>query len=406
MTVPSQRPRRADASSRDRARRQLPRRPSGPCTLVRVRRLPPLLVALLACALAGALPAPAIAAPQQEFVGVVSDETFEDLGSARHTNVPAEMAALGIGTVRQNFDWNFLARGKARGRLNYVWLDRFIGGMARHNIRVMPILFNPPRSLTRRPKRKAKRGAYPPKKLDAIGRYGALLARRYGSRGSFWRANPGIPAKTIVFYQVWNEPNLPVYWQPKPNARQYAAMLRHSRRLIRRVDRRARIVTAGIPASKIRGSIPQGRFISQMYRAKAKSGFDILALNPYAKSPGGVLARVRSVRRVMNRNRDRRAGIWATEFGWADSGSPRGKKRRGFDVGPSRQAANIRRVIPLLWRYRRSLRLQGIVYYAMRDQRVYRGGKRFWGLHTGLKRRNGSHKPAFTAFEEAVASLR
>ena len=59
-----------------------------------------------------------------------------------------------------------------------------------------------------------------------------------------------------------------------------------------------------------------------------------------------------------------------------------------------------------MWKARKRLKLRGAVYYAWRDQRVYAGGKHFWGLHTGLHRVNGRPKPAFRAFRSTVRSLR
>ena len=52
-----------------------------------------------------------------------------------------------------------------------------------------------------------------------------------------------------------------------------------------------------------------------------------------------------------------------------------------------------------------TLKLRGFFYFAWKDGAVYKGGKDFWGLHTGLLRKNGTRKPAFAAFKKAVAAL-
>jgi hypothetical protein len=208
----------------------------------------------------------------------------------------------------------------------------------------------------------------------------------------------------ITSYQVWNEPNLPVYWQPRPNARQYVQLLRATRRAIKHVDRRAKIVTAGLPQSRIHGSISQTTFLKQILRAGGGRAFDALGVNPYASTPRGVLGKLRLVRRILNRYHVRKQ-IWATELGWADTGPLRNGRRVGFNVGPANQARFVNEVIPVLWHNRRALKLRGFIYYALRDQQVYAGGKDFWGLHTGLRRLDGGPKAAWQSFQAAAASL-
>ena len=47
------------------------------------------------------------------------------------------------------------------------------------------------------------------------------------------------------------------------------------------------------------------------------------------------------------------------------------------------------------------------MYYSWRDGAPYPPlFKDFWGLHTGLLRKNGSPKPALAAFKAAITSSR
>ena len=73
--------------------------------------------------------APAGAATQRSFVGATSDEIFEQLGAGLPSN-PDDLVSLGVGTVRQTFDWNFLTYGMPAGQLNFVWLDRYMRGIS------------------------------------------------------------------------------------------------------------------------------------------------------------------------------------------------------------------------------------------------------------------------------------
>ena len=103
--------------------------------------------------------------------------------------------------LRQTFDWSQIE--VARGRYDLSFYDGFIADAARANISVLPILFALPAS-------GAGSGtlAYPPKHYADLGRFGAVLVRRYGPNGTFWSQNPSVPKLPIRAWQIWNEPNL------------------------------------------------------------------------------------------------------------------------------------------------------------------------------------------------------
>ena len=96
--------------------------------------------------------------------------------------------------------------------------------------------------------------------MAAMGRFARKLVRRYGPRGSLWRQNPGVKKVPIRSWQIWNEPNLRVYWCGRPRARAYVQMLRVVGKSIHRVHKRAEIVTAGLPPSELSGTIPLPRY--------------------------------------------------------------------------------------------------------------------------------------------------
>ena len=240
----------------------------------------------------------------------------------------------------------------------------------------------------------------PPRDLSAMAAYARAVVRRYGPGGSLWRENPGAPSLPIRSWQIWNEPNLAIYWCNRPNARQYATMLRVVGGAIKSEDPGAEIVTAGLPDTKLKTAMPLDRFLSRLYRAKGKRYFDTLAINGYATSNAELSKRLHRVRRKMNRHRDRGARLWITEIGWGDAGPP-----HRYNVGPVGQATHIQRSYRLLAKLTPKLRLRGVVYYSWRDSRPYPPKYNdMWGLHTGLLDVNGNPKPAYYSFGQAVAS--
>lgn len=330
---------------------------------------------------------------RSDFVGLVAEDVFAGDAGYRACTLTAQ-AQSGTGLLRQTFHWSQLEY--AKGKFDYSIYDSYVGTVAAHGIRILPILFSPPAFHA---KRGSRRGTYPPKRAANMARFARVMVNRYGPRGTYWRANPRVPKLPIRAWQIWNEPNLPVYWPPSPSAKRYVALLRTVGRAIKRADRSAEIVTAGLPDSRL--GTPLRKYIRQLYRAGAKGAFDTLALNPYATTSAGVLRSVSGVRRIMNRSGDRRAKIWVTELGWSDTGpaSP-------FRVGEDGQARRITQTFAALARRRSRLGVRGLVYYNWRDGAPYEGGKDFWGLHTGLLDQAGRRKKAFEAFGRAARKIR
>ena len=353
-----------------------------------------------ACSLAAVLlaPRPADAAVNRDFVGIVSEDVFSGNSPYRALHLD-QQARVGIGLTRQPFYWFSMEREAAPRAYDFSYYDEYVGQTAARGIRVMPVLIDPPAFRSSAPARGRKRGVYPPRSFGEMGRWAAALVRRYGPKGTLWSERPALRKVPIRAWQVWNEPNLPVFWASGPSPVQYTRMLRAVSSAIKGVDRGAEIVSAGLPNSRL--GIPFSRFLTGMYRAGAASGFDTLAIHPYARTDRGVVAAVAAARRLMNAWRDRRAAIWVTEMGWATGGP-----RSSFRVSEREQGRLIRSTLLGLAKARRGLRLRGAVYFNWKDSRPTKGNPDFFGYYTGLLRRDGRRKLGFEAFRSASAQLR
>ena len=211
------------------------------------------------------------------FLGVVAEDAFGRPGAYRSRTLDRVRAA-GAGLVRQTFDWTLIERSP--GRYDFSFYDRFVAALAKRGLQLLPILFNPPPIRSSAPPRGRRRGTYPPRRFADLGAFGAVLARRYGPGGSFWRSRPRLPRLPVRSWQIWNEPNVPVYWPPGPDAAAYARLLRVTGQAIKRVDPGAEIVTAGLAESEL--GVPLQSYLEGMYEAGAAGTFDVLALNPFA----------------------------------------------------------------------------------------------------------------------------
>jgi len=332
----------------------------------------------------------------RDFIGITSEDVFAGDADYRATNLTAQ-SGLGIGLLRQTFDWAQIER--TPGQYDMSYHDAYVLAAAQHGITILPILFHTPEFHAGRID---PRNACPPRTNESLAAYAQALVRRYGPNGTLWAERPDVPKLPIRSWQIWNEPNLTMYWCGKPNAKQYVAMLRTVSKAIKQVDRSAHIVTAGLPDSKLGGAVPLKRFIDQMYKAKAAKYFDSLAINSYAKDHLQLGRILGSVRKQMNARRDRKGQIWITEIGWGD----RGPKHR-YIVGEKGQATRIAKSLALIRKQRNKLRLRGVVYFSWRDGAPYAPNfKDLWGLHTGLLDINGDPKQGFGAFGKQLHTLR
>jgi hypothetical protein len=370
---------------------------SPPLVPVRISRVPAILLAtgLLAAICPAVTAAPAAAAPKP-FVGLVSEDAFGGTPSYRG-KVLKKIAGLKVGTMRQTLDWAIVE--PSPGSFNWTQYDAWVQACAQRKIRVLPVLFNTPAWASSRPAGSKLKGTYPPNDSGRFAAFAAAAAQRYGPNGTFWATHPGVPVMPITSWQLWNEQNLHQYWLPKANAAQYVGLLRATSLAIKQVNPGAEIVTGGMPNSRL--GVPLKTYIRQIYAAGGADTFDSIATNPYGKSAKSVLAKLKQVRKVMNAAHDTGAGLWVSEIGWSDTGP-----RNSFRLGSRGQAKAIRKLLPLLYKQRKKLKLKSVIYYNWRDAKPYPGGKEFWGLHTGLVKRNGKPKRAYSAFKSAARGLR
>ena len=186
--------------------------------------------------------------------------------------------------------------------------------------------------------------------------------RRYGPGGEFWQQHPELPQLPIRSWQVWNEPNIPVYWPSGPEPRRSTPRCcARSAQGIKAVDPGAKVVTAGLNESEL--GIKLVPFLEGMYRAGGEGKLRRAGAPPVRARlrprHGADLSRAV---RELRRNGDP-ARTLVTELGWA-TGSP---SRRALVVSEAGQASLIRRHVTELARFRGRLRLDGIFYFNWRD---------------------------------------
>jgi hypothetical protein len=326
--------------------------------------------------------------PPASFFGIVSEDVLAGDRAYRRRTLARERAA-GVRLIRQTFHWDRIER--APRRYDFSEYDAYVAEVARARLDLLPILFTPPPF---RATPGSERGTYPPDRPEDMAALAKRLVHRYGPRGEFWQANPSVPERPIRAWQIWNEPNLPAYWPQEPDPAEYTRLLEVVAKAVKGADADATVVSAGL--SESRQGVPFREFVTGMFEAGAGEWLDSFGLHAFARDAADSVAAARSVRTLLD-ELGSSASIWITEIGWASGGPP-----SPFTVGPRAQAARIQESLSALFRLRRELRLDGVVYYNWRDAPVYEGGQDFFGLHTGLLDSEGDPKPALKSYQEVT----
>jgi hypothetical protein len=284
-----------------------------------------------------------------------------------------------VGTVRFVL-WHSVVQ--ANGWSPY---DRLIRGLAKRRLQGLPDLLNNPANYT------------PPISGSAAQswtQFAHAAVARYGPRGSFWHAHPGLPKKPLRAWQVGNEPSLPKYWPTKSPVRDYARFLKITHGAIKSARSHAKVVLAGLPGIVVDPRYRGWRFLSRLYGVSGvKRHFDIAAFQPYSHHVRDIGRQMRKYRRVMRRHGDKHTRVWITEFGYGS-----GRFDHRLNRGKKGQARMLRKTFRVFRHRRRHWNLRGVVWYEWRDP-AQRNPDCSFCSSAGLLRSGFSKKPAYRAFK-------
>jgi hypothetical protein len=334
---------------------------------------------LAACGGGGGAGGAESAKANDPFYGVISAEPLPDSGQL------AQLGDGGVGTLRINLAWGSVQSGPD-APYNWSHYDPVVRGAAENGVHVLATVYSTPSWA-------ASTAEIPPlgESLQGFQRFARAAAERYGTDGTFWKQNPEVPDLPITEWQVWNEPNSPLFWKPRPDAAQYLRLLRAFHSAVKGSDPAAHILLGGLFPTPHDG-ISLEDFLSALYDGGGRDLFDAVALHPYARTPHDAIDRVAQARQIMRRFGDADKPIWITEVGWASRGTP-----PGLVVGPAGQADYLRQVFQLASGERDSLGIAGVVWYSLNDT-----PGPIWVGHCGLFTVDGSPKPAWDAFTQVA----
>lgn len=318
-------------------------------------------------------------------VGIAIGSGLLDLSADVIRFAAGEVARSGAGWVRIDVDWT--AVEPTPGTFRWTELDQVETEARRAGLKVLGVLAYTP--AWARPAGSGDKT--PPTDPAAFARFAGAVAARYADDATAFRA-----------WEIWNEPNVSTFWQPKPDPAGYAGLLRAAATAMRAADPGVVIVSGGVapavddPAGV---EIAPETFVAAVLANGAASSFDVLGAHPYSyparpdddtTQAWNSFVRLPLLRVALDRAGRRAVPIWLTEVG-----APTGSASRA--VSEDDQADIVERAV----RVARSLPyVQRTFVYTLRD----RAGAPANDLeaHFGLQRADGSLKPAWTAFVRAI----
>ena len=352
-------------------------------------------VVLIAIMLTFLTPSAALAAHRKVpagWLGVVADGPLTDpaFPSGDEWN---RLAGSGAESVRTVFYW-YAVQPNGPGDADFAVTDATMLAATSRGLSVLPVLQGTPAWAAKNP---GDNGS-PPADPARFAAFVKLLVTRYGPTGSFWAEHPELAARPIRAWQIWNEPNIPRYWNVADWAPPYVTLLKAAHAALRHADPGAKIVLAGLPNESWVA-------LHRIYAAGGRRAFDVVGLHPYTSKPSNVIKLVKLSRAEMRRRGDRRLPVWITELSWPASEGKVQNGVRGFQTTDAGQASRLRRGLDLLVNDRRSLRIGRVYWYTWLSPEAATGSS---FDYSGLRRvRDGSlvDAPALSAFTSEAVKL-
>ncbi len=344
----------------------------------------------LSLAACGGSESPEPAGDYGSFFGVAPQETPNEADFAR-------MAAGGIGSYHLLISWGSVEA--AEGSYDWSSYDQVVGELARNGIEPVPFVFGTPRFYADDPSEP------PTTSEDALAAWARFLraaAARYGSDGAFWQdfaeSDPEVEPRPLRTWEIWNEPNSSLFWQPRPDPSDYGELLRRSATALRGVDPEAEIMSAGMfvtPASD--NAIESYDFLEQLLAEDGVlDAVDVVGVHPYSPRVGGKLGVIDQVEqtRATIEAAGEDADLWVTEIGWGSD--PR--VPNDLAKSPEGQAELLTESLGGLADDRERLGLRGVLWFSWHDSEANEDCG--WCATSGLVDADRDSKPAWLAFTD------
>lgn len=320
-------------------------------------------------------------------------------GSANRADY-RQMQDIEVRTFRLTVNWNRVQ--PSRGAFAWGPTDAHVAALAQSGITAVPMVVGAPQWATG-----SGYFGVPPLKGDALRAWKSFLkavVKRYKKGGEFWTTHPSVPAKPVKKWQIWNEPNLSKYFAkagtsppksvPKA-AKAYGKFIKASDKAIRKADKRAKVVLAGLSGNVKKRKMEPNKFIKKFLKVnKVTKHFDVAALHPYAPSVKKYKKRIAGLRRALNRGGAKKKEISLTEVGWGSE-----KNGQRLNKGLAGQAKLLKKSFKQTVKYRKKWKIDQLYWFDWRDPPGSAPVGCSFCPSAGLLHPDGKEKPAYRKFK-------
>jgi polysaccharide biosynthesis protein PslG len=284
----------------------------------------------------------------------------------------AKLEELGVRSARIDLLWPSV-EPRMKGLREWGDFDAIHASARAHGVQLLPIVAQTPTWATGG----KDLWTYPEDPQDFEDFVAAAMARY-----------PDIPA-----WEIWNEPNLPLFTSEGIDPAAFVDLLAAAARARARVGSAATIVSGGLSPG---GMDPVG-FFEEMIRLRAFDHADGFGIHPYGRKPpdqsGSFFLRMRRFHKRLVEIGKGHVGVWLTEYGAPPS---RQDTTYGTALGEPEQADRLRSVytIAARWPWVRNL-----TWYELRDDCTEQKAE----CNFGLLRSDFAEKPAYGVMRGLLA---
>lgn len=249
--------------------------------------------------------------------GVATGGSVQNLNATDLARYLDGVRAAGAKWLRFDINWHVI---QYSGPASYNWapFDNVVNAARARGINVLGLItYTPPWA-----RAAGTTASYPPTNSSDYAAFAKAAAAHFGPLG-------------VHAYEVWNEPNISVFWSPGPDPARYTQLLKAAYTAIKQADPSATVVSGGLSPYGSIGEVTSTNmnpvtFLERMYANGARGSFDALGWHPYNYPYGlgfygwsawsQMTETSPSARSLMSANGDGAKQIWPTEFG-APTGS-------------------------------------------------------------------------------------
>lgn len=184
-----------------------------------------------------------------------------------HQNDIPMIASAGFGFVRMDFPWADIERQK--GLYDFSVQNRLTQSFAKQRINTLGIISYGNR-IYDNSTAPFHLGPQTDEVRSAFARFAASAAATFKERGVMW--------------EIWNEPNNPIFWQPNPNADEYVKLAKETITAMRQVDPNVTIIAPAVITLE-QENLNGWNYLERCFALGLLELVDAISIHPYRRQP-------------------------------------------------------------------------------------------------------------------------